>query len=68
MNLTRDDAQKALESIQQVTLHTRRVIASGSAPYHMIVWGIVWFLGFLSDYFITGIDAGWIWILKLARP
>jgi hypothetical protein len=62
MNITRDDAQNALESIQQVTLHTKRAIASGSAPYQMILWGIIWFLGFLSEYFIIGINAGWIWL------
>jgi len=62
MKVSRDDAQQALDAIQQVTIHTRRVIASGSSPYYMILWGVIWFAGFLSDYFITGIDAGWIWM------
>ncbi len=62
MNVSRDDAQEALESIQQVTKRTKRIIASGNAPYYMILWGIIWFLGFLSDFFIDGMTGGWIWL------
>lgn len=62
MNVSRDDAQEALDSIQQITVQTRRVIASGNAPYYMILWGIIWFLGFLLNFFITGETGGWIWI------
>jgi hypothetical protein len=62
MKVSRDDAQEALASIEQVTLHTKRAIASGSGPYYMILWGIIWFLGFLSDFFVEGITGGWIWV------
>lgn len=62
MKVSRDDAQEALTSIQEVTIHTRRAIASGSGPYYMILWGIIWFFGFLSDFFIDGMTGGWIWI------
>jgi hypothetical protein len=62
MKVSRDDAQEALDSIQQVTMHTKRAIASGSSPYYMILWGIIWFLGFISDFFIKGMTGGWAWI------
>jgi len=62
MNLSRNEAQEALSSIQQVTIQTRRAIASGSTPYHMILWGAVWFLGFLLTHFLPGEYQAWIWI------
>ena len=62
MKVSRDDAQEALNSIQQVTTHTKRAIASGSSPYYMILWGIIWFLGFISDFSIKGMTGGWVWI------
>jgi hypothetical protein len=62
MKVSRDDAQEALNSIQRVTIHTKRAIASGSSPYYMILWGVIWFLGFISDFFIKGMTGGWVWI------
>jgi hypothetical protein len=62
MKVSREDAQEALNSIQRVTMQTKRAIASGSSPYYMILWGIIWFLGFISNFFIKGLTGGWVWI------
>jgi hypothetical protein len=62
MNLTHDEAQEALSAIQQVTIQTRKAIAHGSSPYHMILWGTIWFLGFLLTHIFPSEYQGWIWI------
>lgn len=62
MNVSQQDAQEALELIQEVTTQTRQAVASGSAPYYMILWGIVWFFGFFLNHFLPGTIGEWIWM------
>jgi hypothetical protein len=62
MNVTRDEAQESLVTIQQVMAQTRRAVASSGA-YVMIIWGVVWFFGFLASQLIHSILVGWIWLI-----
>jgi hypothetical protein len=62
MNLSHDEAQEALSAVQQVTQQTRRAIANGSSPYHMILWGVGWFLGFLLTHILPSDYQAWIWM------
>ena len=61
MEVTRDEAQESLAAVQQVMAQTRRAIAGGGA-FYMIIWGVVWFLGFLASQYIHTILLGWIWL------
>ena len=62
MEITKDEAQKSLEAVQQVMAQTRKQMASGGGPYFMLIWGCVWFLGFLVSQFLTGPIVGWTWL------
>jgi hypothetical protein len=62
MNVSKHEAQEALEAVQQVSDQLRQAIASGSTPYYMILWGAIWFLGYISSYFTRGLLTGWIWL------
>jgi len=62
MNISRDEAQESLNAIHQVSDQTRKSIARGATPLHLILWGIIWFIGFLASHFIHNHIDGWIWI------
>jgi hypothetical protein len=62
MEVTREEAQKSLEDIQLVMARMRQAVAIGGTPYYMILWGAVWFLGYLASYFIQSSLQGWIWV------
>jgi len=51
-----------LHIIRQVMEQTRRSIAAAGAGYIMIVWGVVWLLGFCGSQFISGPTVGWVWL------
>ncbi|MDQ7029672.1 MAG: hypothetical protein Q9O62_07795 [Ardenticatenia bacterium] len=41
-----DEAREALELVERTTRQMRRAVAHGGMPYFLIIWGIVWTLGF----------------------
>ena len=49
MNITPEEAQTALNDIQQATRTARGVFNIWA--YHMLIWGVVWTLVFLSVSF-----------------
>lgn len=62
MNVSRREAQEALEAVQQVSDQMRQAVASSSTPYYLILWGIILLLGYISSYFTAGLLSGWIWL------
>jgi hypothetical protein len=62
MNLSPDEAEEALATIQSVTQKTRRSIANSGAFIFLILTGIVWLVGFLATQFLTGAVVIYIWI------
>ncbi len=61
MNVTRDTAQETLEVIRKIQIQTRRSLAHGGGPYYMMVWGTVWFFGYLGNQFLNPDIAGMLW-------
>jgi hypothetical protein len=61
MNVSRDEAQKALSTIDEVMSQTRRDLGRGVFPYYMILWGAAWFLGYLLSYLLPVEYLSWIW-------
>ncbi len=57
-----DNALNDLRVIRQVMEQTRRSIAIGGGGYFMIIWGVVWLVGFLGSQFLTGPAQGWLWL------
>ena len=62
MNITPEEAQAALENIQQTTTKTRSIFNMWS--YYLLVWGVVWTTGFLATQFERQLSA-LIWIVMV---
>lgn len=62
MNISPAEAEEALAAIRSMAEKTRRAISKSGAYAFLIVWGIVWLLGFLSNHFLANDLAGSIWI------
>ncbi len=60
-----DEAREALELIEVTTQRMRRAVAHGGAPYFLIIWGLVWTVGFGGTHFL-GPDSpstGILWLV-----
>ena len=67
MHVSKTEAQQSLETIQQIQQDVRRSLASGGAPLYMMLWGVIWFIGFLGSYVLAPQTAGTLWtVLVLA--
>ncbi len=62
MNISPTEAEEALAAIQTMMQKTRRAISSSGGYLFLIVWGVIWLLGFLSSQFLSIETAGYIWI------
>lgn len=61
MNVTRDEALTALEAVREIEARTRRAVnLAGGGPILMI-WGIVWLLGYLGGAVYPDGRQGLIW-------
>jgi len=61
MGISKEEAQEALEMIQSISNRTKTSIANGGANF-LILWGIIWFLGFTFTQYIQGPIVGYIWM------
>ncbi len=59
MNISPEEAQEALAAIQQTNVKTRK--AYGYNGYYSMVWGLVWFFGFLANQYLQPGLVGWVW-------
>jgi hypothetical protein len=61
MNISPEEAQEALAVIQQTTVKTRK--GHGYVGYYLMIWGGVWFVGFLVSQYLQSNPAvvGWAW-------
>jgi hypothetical protein len=56
------DASNDLKIIREIMDRTRRMDA-GEGGWFMILWGIIWLLGFSGTQFAPGPAVGWIWLV-----
>ncbi|NPA91624.1 MAG: hypothetical protein GXO55_09290 [Chloroflexi bacterium] len=64
-SISPEEAREALDLIDRTTQHMRRSLAHGGAPYFLLIWGVVWMLGFGATHFL-GPDSptvGLIWMV-----
>jgi hypothetical protein len=61
MNITKQEAQESLDEIQQIILKTRRAIHYAGTGAILIIWGIIWALGYSAAQFLNRF-CGPIWI------
>ena len=62
MNISPTEAEEALAAIQVMMKKTRRAISSSGAYVFLIIWGVIWLLGFLSSQFLPDEIAGPVWM------
>jgi hypothetical protein len=62
MNISPDEAEESLAAIQSMMQKTRRAISSSGAYAFLIVWGVIWLLGFMGAQFLPQQFAGYFWI------
>lgn len=62
MNISPAEAEEALAAIQTVTQKTRRMLSASGAYGFLIVWGVIWLVGFLSSQFLAEQTAGYFWM------
>lgn len=63
MNISPSEAEEALATIQAMVQKTRRTIASSGAYLFLIIWGVVWLLGFMGSQFLPQATAGYGWMI-----
>ncbi len=66
MEISKNEAQDYLETIRTVQQKTRRAIANGGAPFYLMIWGVVWLIGFLSNQYLSAQVAGQVWAVASA--
>jgi hypothetical protein len=62
MIVSPSEAEEALVAIQVMMKKTRRAISSSGAYGFLIVWGVVWLLGFMGSQFLPQLFAGYSWM------
>jgi hypothetical protein len=62
MDVSRQEAQESLQVIHEVAAQMRRNVARGGGSYYMVLWGAVWFLGFLTSHLVRDIYQGLVWL------
>jgi hypothetical protein len=62
MNISPNEAEEALAAIQTMVKKTRRAFSSSGAYIFLIIWGVIWLLGFLGSQFLPNQSAGQIWM------
>lgn len=61
MDISPDEAEEALAAVQAIMKKTRHSIASSGAYIFLIITGIVWLVGFVSNQFLAANLLGYIW-------
>ncbi len=61
MSISPNEAEEALEAIQQMEQKTRHAVASGGTTITLIVTGAVWLIGFVCTQFLPELSA-YVWI------
>jgi hypothetical protein len=60
MNISKEEAQDSLADIEKVLEQTRRVIANGCSSSLLILWGVIWVIGYTGTQFYPA-RALYIW-------
>ncbi len=73
MNVSQDEARETLDQIEDVRQRTKKMVACAGGDICFIVWGVIWFIGFLSTHLFgyaritwSGIAIGSIWLVLVA--
>lgn len=59
MNISPEEAQASLAAIQQTREKMHK--STSVTGYFLIIWGLIWFFGCLSNQYLSVDDASWVW-------
>jgi hypothetical protein len=62
MNISPNEAEEALAAIQAMMVKTRRAISRSGAYNFLILWGVIWMMGFLNSQFLPNKTASYVWM------
>lgn len=65
MNISKQEAQESLKDIESVTEQTRKAIAYGASSSMLILWGVIWMIGYSVTQFYPAY-AGLAWMPLVA--
>jgi len=58
-----DEAQIALDQIRLAAEQTRRAVARSGTGWIFVIWGCVWFVGYLGSQLLGGARSGVLWLV-----
>lgn len=61
MDISHTEAEETLIMVKSVEKKMRQAFSRGGADAFLILWGIIWFLGFLGSHFFPPLTAIYIW-------
>ena len=61
MNVTKAEAQASLDAIESIMARTRRVIAGSGCGDLLLLWGVIWLIGFSATQFFPN-QSGLLWL------
>jgi len=59
VNISREEALASLAAVQQMRTKMSRL--TGISGYFLIIWGLVWFFGCLSNQYLSDDAVMWVW-------
>ncbi len=63
MNISPAEAEDALNAIHVMMKKTRHALSDSGAYKFLVVWGVVWLLGFLGSHFLPAENASYSWLI-----
>ncbi len=63
MSVQPEEAQQLLDDIARTERLVRRAVARSALPLTLILWGVVWLLGFGATALLLPSIAGTVWLL-----
>ncbi len=63
MQASREEAQQLLNEVERTMQRTRHALAAAGAPYYLILWGLIWAIGFTVEQFASPLVTGWTWMV-----
>ncbi|MFC1765124.1 hypothetical protein ACFL6U_24010 [Planctomycetota bacterium] len=63
MNVSHEDAQNALDLVQETQKRLRRAISEGQLSSLLLLWGLIWIIGSIALHFLGGPRGGTVFAI-----
>ncbi len=61
MTISPHEAEEALDAVRDVSQQMRRALNAWGMAYYLILWGLIWLIGFTASQFAPSIVTGYLW-------